>query len=327
MSRRGLMAAVAMVALVAMACAAVLVMRAGRVPSAAPVPSDPSVPLLWKVSDGDNALYLLGSFHLLRESDYPLSAEVDAAFVDAETLLFELSPEELESPELGQQMLQAARWAEGRRLDDALGPVLSARLQEWLGRNRQALGPAASEIQAYEPWFVAMLVSLTELGRHGLDPALGLDRRLGQRAIEAGKPVAGLETGAQQVAFLDGLAADDQRQMLEEALDEAGDPSRIDALHAAWRRGDVAVLQTEMGEGMRRDHPDLYRRINVERNLAWLPVLEARLGAAAGTDDTLVVVGALHLLGEDGLVEALRARGYAVERLCTACGKTAGLQR
>lgn len=49
----------------------------------------PPVPLLWKVSDADNSLYLLGSFHLLKPEDYPLSAEVDAAFADAEALLFE----------------------------------------------------------------------------------------------------------------------------------------------------------------------------------------------------------------------------------------------
>jgi uncharacterized protein YbaP (TraB family) len=69
---------------------------------------------------------------------------------------------------------------------------------------------------------------------------------------------------------------------------------------------------------MRREYPQLYRRINVERNAAWLPELAARL-EAPGTDDTLVVVGALHLLGDDGVVEGLRERGYTVERICSAC--------
>ena len=38
------------------------------------------VPLLWKVSDADSSLYLLGSFHMLKAEDYPLSADIDAAF-------------------------------------------------------------------------------------------------------------------------------------------------------------------------------------------------------------------------------------------------------
>lgn len=279
----------------------------------------PPVPLLWEVSDGDNRLYLLGAFHLLRDTDYPLAPEVDAAYADAEALLFELSPAELESADFGRRMQAAARREDGRRLDDALGPELAARLQRWLDANENALGAAAAQVQDYDAWFVGLLVSLTELGRHGLDPALGLDRHLGRRAIADGKPATGLETGTQQIDALDGMSAEEQRQLLDEALAEAGDAARVDRLHADWRRGDADALWAAMGDDMRRAHPALYRRMNVERNRAWLPQLEARLTPAAGRDDTLVVVGALHLLGEDGLVALLREKGYRVRRLCAGC--------
>ena len=66
--------------------------------SPAPAVQAAPVPLLWKVSDADNSLYLLGSFHLLRKDDYPLAPEVDAAFADAESLLFEIAPSEMASP-------------------------------------------------------------------------------------------------------------------------------------------------------------------------------------------------------------------------------------
>lgn len=69
---------------------------------------------------------------------------------------------------------------------------------------------------------------------------------------------------------------------------------------------------------MQKEYPRLYQVINVDRNDAWVPKLEARL-KAAGTDDYLVVVGAMHLLGSDGVVEKLRGKGYQVERICTAC--------
>jgi uncharacterized protein YbaP (TraB family) len=49
-----------------------------------------------------------------------------------------------------------------------------------------------------------------------------------------------------------------------------------------------------------------------------VPQLAARLDDSAD-EDVLVVVGALHLLGEDGVVEKLRAAGYDVERICSAC--------
>ena len=313
--RRALIAAAVFALVTALGAVAVL-----RLPTR---PAGPPVPLLWEVADADNRLYLLGSFHLLRADDYPLAPDVDAAYADADALLLELSPRELESAEFGARMRLAARREDGRRLDDALGPELAARLRRWRDANGSALGEAAAELQTYDAWFVGLLVSLTELGRHGLDPALGLDRHLGRRAAADGKPAAGLETGAQQIAFLDGMPAEDQRQLLDEALAEAGDPARIDRLHADWRRGDAEALWTAMGEEMRREHPALYRRMNAERNRAWLPRLEARLAPAAGDADTLVVVGALHLLGEDGLVALLRGKGYRVRRLCADCPQAA----
>src|SRR5690606_28179860 len=75
------------------------------------------VPLMWKVSDQDSSLYLLGSFHLLRPEDYPLSRDVDVALADAEKVVFEIPPEELGSPMLGMQMGQAALRTDGTTLD------------------------------------------------------------------------------------------------------------------------------------------------------------------------------------------------------------------
>src|SRR3546814_152748 len=92
----------------------------------------------------------------------------------------------------------------------------------------------------------------------------------------------------------------------------------LQTLHAYWRAGDAEAIWDEMGADMRDRYPKLYRHINVERNDAWVPKIEQML-AEPGTDDTLVVVGALHLLGDDGVVEKLREKGYEVERVCTAC--------
>ena len=282
----------------------------------------PPVPLLWKVSDEDNSLYLLGSFHLLLPGDYPLSRDVDLAFADAEKLVFELSPEELASPQLGLQMAQAAMRTDGSTLDEELGPELAAKLAAWGKENAAQLaatGMTVEVLQRFEPWFVGMMVTITEMMGIGFDPALGLDAHMGGLAQKAQKPTAGLETGAQQIAFLDGMAPAEQLQMLEQALDqaEAGTEQTL-ALHAAWRAGDVdAILDGTVAE-MRRDFPALYQAINVERNDAWLPKLEARLREER-EDDSLIVVGAMHLLGEDGVVEKLRAKGYAVERVCSAC--------
>jgi hypothetical protein len=276
----------------------------------------PPVPLLWRVSDGDNSLYLLGAFHLLHAGDYPLAAETEAAFADAESLLLELSPEDMTSPQLPLAMLRAAVRTDGTPLLADLDPARAARLEDWQARNATALadlGFDALSMQGYEAWYAATIAGAVALRRQGLDPALGLDMHFAERAFAAGKPAAGLETMQDHVALLDGMALEEQLQFLDDALAE-DTHGEARALYRAWRRGDAETLRVSTAERMRREHPALYRRIQLERNLAWLPQLEARLAQLAG-QDTLVVVGALHLLGEDGVVEHLRAKGYAVERL------------
>jgi len=288
------------------------------------------VPLLWKVSDADNSLYLLGSFHLLKPGDYPLSRDVDAALADAEQVVFEIAPEELGSPMLGVQMGQAALRTDGSTLDSELPASTRQALAAWLEQNAselQAMQLAPQALQMFEPWFVALMVTVAEMRKAGLDPALGLDLNLAQRAGQAGKATDGLETGSEQIAFLDGMERGEQLQFLQQALESAGEGrAEIDTLHAAWRRGDADALWTGMAAEMRREFPGLYQRINVARNEAWVPKLEAKL-TAPGTDDVLVVVGALHLLGEDGVVEKLRAKGYEVERICSACPVKEGAGR
>ncbi|GAA3920061.1 TraB/GumN family protein [Luteimonas lutimaris] len=283
-------------------------------------PGDPPVPLLWKVSDEDNAVYLLGSFHLLKPDDYPLSRDANEAFADAEAVVFEMPPEEMNSPQLGLQMMQAAVRTDGTRLDSELPPATAGRLQAWLDANAQKLqasGLTPERLQMFEPWFVGLMISMTEMTRQGLDPKLGLDQHFIDAARFAGKRTGGFETGAQQIAFLDGMDREEQLQFLDEALTQA-EGDELQRLHAYWRAGDADAIRDEMATDMRERFPKLYQHINVERNEAWLPKIEQML-AEPGTDDTLVVVGALHLLGEDGVVEKMRAKGYTVERVCSAC--------
>ncbi|HMM25659.1 MAG TPA: TraB/GumN family protein [Pseudoxanthomonas mexicana] len=288
----------------------------------APKATGAPVPLLWKVSDKDNAVYLLGSFHLLRPGDYPLSSDADAAFADAERVLFELSPEEMRSPELPQLMAQAAIRTDGKTLQQDLDAETWARFEAW-GRTNQAtlqqMGLSPQMLTVFEPWFIAVTISIVEMTKQGLDPKLGLDNHFMDQALAAGKPTGGLERAQEQIAVLDGMDATEQRQFLAESLQEAEKgAAETQRLHAAWRRGDAEELWNGMVADMRTQYPRLYQRINVDRNDAWVPKIR-RILDQPGDDDALVVVGALHLLGDDGVVEKLRARGYQVERICSAC--------
>ena len=277
--------------------------------------STPPVPLLWKVSDADSSLYLLGSFHLLAKSDYPLSPDVDRAFDDAEALVFEVAPDDLEDPGVAAKMFALASSDPAATLAKAVPPDLAPALHARLAR----MGLSPERMAAFEPWFVdTMLVTL--LGqRAGYAPEDGLDRVLMARAKVAGKPTSGLETVDEQLATLDGTPLTEQIASLRDFVEEGDDaPAKLDALHAAWRSADLPTLERMTREDMRELTPATYQRLNVDRNRAWVPQFERMLAQGRG-HDVLAVVGALHLLGDDGVVALLRARGYRVERICSAC--------
>lgn len=284
------------------------------VPARTPAPSSP-VPLLWEVrGPGDARLLLLGSSHLLRDSDYPLSADVERAYAAAGRVVFELSPEEMGSPALSRQLLRSALRTDGSRLEPALGPERWARLMDWASGN----GMPPVRLQGLQAWFVALTISLQTGAAGGLRADQGMDLHLVRRAGEEGKPALGLESGADQIAVFTGLDPAVQLRMLDEALaDATAGGQQAGALHAAWRRGDAEALWQLSGRELQRA-PALYAAINTRRNRVWLQRLPRWLADGQGT--TLVVVGALHLLGPDGLVEGFRAAGYPVRRICTVVG-------
>ena len=268
-------------------------------------------PPLWKVSDDDNHIYLLGSFHALKPSDYPISATVDAAFDDAETVAFEISPEEMASPELPRKMMAAGVLPEGETLRQKLSAGGWHRLELYAGRRGMDLQPYSR----MEPWILALVISMQELNAIGYDPKQGLDQQLIARSGQAHKTTLGLESGDDQIAALDSMSPGEQEQSLAEALDDAaGFKLKMDKLHDSWRAGDVAALNEMLTGEFKRTYPQLYQRIDVARNKAWLPKLQRMLDEEHHRD-TLVVVGTMHLLGPDGLVSQLQSRGYRVERL------------
>jgi uncharacterized protein YbaP (TraB family) len=273
--------------------------------------AEPPKPLLWKVSDADNSIYLLGSFHLLKDSDYPLADSTYAALEDAERVVFELAPAEMNDPALGQKMGAAAMRTDGTTLQQSVPEETWNQLLAFTVKR----GMPIANLQRFEAWFVGLIVSLTEMQALGLDPEKGLDKHFAQRAAEAGKPVSGLETGDQQIALFDGMDATQQLQYLQDTLSElANVEAEIDRMHGLWRSGDGQALYAATGAEMKAEYPALYQRINVDRNRAWLPRLAGMLDDS-DSDDTLVVVGALHLLGDDGVLAMLKAKGYQVERL------------
>ncbi|HEY4554973.1 MAG TPA: TraB/GumN family protein, partial [Lysobacter sp.] len=234
---------------------------------------------------------------------------------DARQVVFEVSPDEFDSPDVAMQTLQLARFENGAQLSAVLPDATRAALDAAL----RARGASLAQLDPFEPWFVTLSLVMELAQSAGFRGDDGLDQHLMRKARAAGKPVAGLETVQSQLLALDSTPMHEQIAGLAELIERPAEmQAAVEGLHAAWRAGDAVKLEALSRSEMQAKTPETYRIINVERNRAWLPQLRGMLDGP-DTDDVLVVVGAMHLLGPDGLVEQLRGNGYRIERICDAC--------
>ncbi len=270
--------------------------------------ADGSRHTLWAVRGQTNTVYLFGSVHVLKADDHALPAEVMRTYAAAGSLVMELdlgdvTPERLLGGELAAETLPA-----GQTLSGVLGPAAYATLLKHL----QALGLDPALFSQMQPWFVAIAVEQAELSRLGFDADSGVEMQFTRRARADNKPIVALETVEQQLGIFAQLSLDEQRRFLLYCLEDSTDVGReLGAIVAAWQRGDAAQLARLLSEGFGQ-FPELYRLLTTERNRRWLPRIESLLRER---QDALVIVGALHLVGADGLVALLQARGYQVTQL------------
>lgn len=265
-------------------------------------------PFLWEVRSGDRTHYLLGSVHLLPESAHPLPAALDAAYRAADTVIFESDLAALEAPELQRSLLLAAR---SRGLRNELPAPLYARL----GVRAAQLGMTATVCDPYTAWFCAMTLELAAFREQGFEAARGIDQHFFERALADDKNLVWLETPAAHLQVFTRMGEALGAEYLRATLDDEQNPEEQPAaLFAAWQRGDDRFVE-KLVTRMRQESPQLYTLLLADRNRAWLPQLEAALKDA---EPQLIIVGAAHLYGPDGLLSALRARGFAIRSAAPA---------
>lgn len=276
--------------------ALLLMLSAGACQAAAPTHT------LWEASTADGrSIAVLGSVHVLRPEDYPLPEALAEAYRRADTLVLELDMAELDDASVASLFARTGLLEQGN-LSDRFSPAQWQQAMAEAGR----LGIPLGQMQQLKPWLAALTVLQLRMAQLGYDPKLGVDQHFADLARDEGKPVLGLETLAQQLAMFDGMPPSDQQALLLQSLEEAaGLDEGLGQMLDDWRHGRTAALAAEMSETFSA-YPALYESLVVRRNRDWAQQIgrfEPRLG------NVLVVVGALHLVGEHSLVEMLRAQG------------------
>ena len=263
---------------------------------------------VWAIRGAHNTVYLAGSIHLLPEADASLPPAFARAYADSACLTMEIDLGRLDAAETLGTLLAHGGLPDGTTLREVAGAARYARASA----AATALGLPVISMDHEAPWMVALQLTELEYAHLGFDPEQGVEQQLLRRALADHKSTAGLESLTDEMRVFEALAPAAQLRLLDmvlEELDDTADETR--AVLAAWRRGDTAQLAALLAAEY-RTFPALYDALVMDRNRHWLPEIEQLL---KGGDNCLVVVGALHLVGKGGLLEALRRDGFAPQQL------------
>ncbi len=264
-------------------------------------------PALWKVSDADTTVYLFGTIHLLPKNLVWQSPRIAAAIGAAQGLVLETVLDK-DPQKTGAIMAQLGMSPNLPPLLDRVAPDKRAALQAVVTKS----GVPLTVLDRFETWAAALTLASAGMRDLPVSADYGAEAVLSRAFTKASKPVAGLETPAQQLGYFDALPETAQRRFLESiAEDDSHARTEFDAMIAAWSAGDVNKIALTFDDELKLS-PELTEALLKQRNRNWAEWIAKRM---ASPGSVLVAVGAGHLAGSDAVTALLTKRGLKVTRL------------
>ncbi|MDB5707937.1 MAG: hypothetical protein JWL96_7 [Sphingomonas bacterium] len=262
-------------------------------------------PALWRVSDGDTTIWLLGTIHVLPANVHWQTPAIRDAIDHADTLVMELPDDPAGTTRMFRQV------AMGKGLPPIAGRIAPGR-HATLAAALTAGGLDAGAVDGMKSWAAAFLIAGAASNAQGVTRENGVEAGLIAAFAGRHRPSVGLETAAAQFATFDRLSEAAQRVLLERAIDSAaGGSADYQATLAAWAAGDERRIAATIDPAFRAA-PEIAARVVKARSMAWAGKIAGRM---AKPGRVLVAVGVGHLVGADSLPAMLRARGLKVARV------------
>jgi len=259
--------------------------------------------ILWRVEATDGATsHILGTIHSDDERVIDLPAPVERTFTDSRRYLFEV---DFRRALEGGGMMQMF-YLDGRSLADDLDDALWQRaVDAAAGR-----GIPQQSLRMMKPWALATVLSTPEVEPTGI-----LDYQLYARARRRDAPVDGLETVDEQLGLFDEMPREQQIRFLRQTLEQYH-AEGIETLHGQLVElyldrdlaGMLAMADDHPALPARDENAALMRRVVDQRNR----IMVTRMKPALREGGAFVAIGALHLPGEEGILELLEREGFAV---------------
>ena len=268
------------------------------------------------MTNAEAPFYLVGSIHALSKKDYPLPSPYDRALKDSTRFVFEFDPNR--GAEFEKKFEAAAKYPRGQDIRSKIDPALLTWLRQNIltvtadpRRGKQARTARFDSELRYKPWWIAQHLA-APASYSKSSASRGLDNYFVDHARVAGKEIAGLESVDEHVSVLGGMSDREGEFMLRDALTQPEDGAKeLSRMYKAWRRGDTEALWAGDAR-LRSQAPSIAARLVENRNVKWVPRIEAELKTGK---PTAIVAGALHFSGPRSVISLLQKRGYQIEQL------------
>jgi len=264
---------------------------------------------LWKVQSKTNTVYLLGSIHYLKKEMYPLDEKIEKAFDQSNILGVEANVDNIGKMDV-QKLVDSAIYSG----DETLEKHLSAEAYEVVKKELIELGASLEVANKYRPWFLALSLASIEIVKLGFDPNYGIDQYFLSKATEK-KKIVELESLEYQFNLFSNLSEKDQELFLLYTLkDMKVLEQELDKLVKAWTAGDEKGIELIVKKSIQEDKKliPIYEKLVVERNKKMVSKIEDYLKEK---ETIFIVVGAGHLVGDQGIIELLKGKGFLPEQL------------
>jgi uncharacterized protein YbaP (TraB family) len=263
---------------------------------------------VWKITSGSNTLYIGGTIHLLTPQDYPLPIAYEKAYQAADKVIFETNMETLRNPAFQKHMQAELSYSDDTTIDQVIKPETYQSLKIYLSARQIPI----TAIQNLKPSALAISLSMIELKHLGFT-SQGVDQFYAQKAQQDNKPRGWFEEPETQVKMLSGLNKQNGNDVINYTLAEIKNmPKTMNDLRKSWRNGDIESMANLELNDFKKDYPEVYQSLLVERNNLWMPQIEHMLN---DTNVEFIMVGAMHLAGEDSILAKLKANGYQITNL------------
>lgn len=282
---------------------------------------------VWKISNENSVCYVGGTVHLLSEDNYPLPDEFDHAYSNSDVVVFEVDMAKMNDPEIMTEMLNKLTYSDGRSLES----VLSAKNYKKLRDLFLEYSMPIESLKFYKPGLISSMLSMLQFQALGYTE-IGVDQFYFNKALADNKKLLFLETVDEQIEIICNMGDGNENQFIQYLLsnynkslkttsDKSSSKKRISDLENtklyitnlinSWEKGESSFMNETIDE-MKISDPDLFEELSVQRNKKWIEMIKTY---CENDDVEFILFGALHLHGEEGILNMMEKEGYQIEQL------------